>query len=300
MSLPSPYFSIVLPTCNRVQFIKEAIESVLLQTFDNWELFVINDGSQDGTDKVISQYASDKVRIINLSDNYGVSYARNCALELASGKYIAFLDDDDLYESSFLQTSYDQIETDNDEYDFYWTGIGVFNDSDEVDKKIISKVVWSADSRIKNDAVLLLKKIALAHGVVIKTHSLKNVGFFDKNFINSEDKDLFLRMIEQSFNYKSIPKILVLKRNHSYLQLSHNSDSSVRVQSAEKIIKKHLDYLNDNPKLLQLLKRSLARKYYRASRASEGREVMKELFKQCWSLGILFKWLKLEMKYSSR
>ncbi len=109
MSVPSPYFSIVLPTCNRVQFIKEAIESVLLQTFDNWELFVINDGSQDGTDKEISQYASDKVRIINLTDNNGVSHARNCALELASGKYIAFLDDDDLYESSFLQTSYDQL-----------------------------------------------------------------------------------------------------------------------------------------------------------------------------------------------
>ena len=172
MSVPSPYFSIVLPTCNRVQFIKEAIESVLLQTFDNWELFVINDGSQDGTDKVISQYASDKVRIINLTDNNGVSHARNCALELASGKYIAFLDDDDLYESSFLQTSYDQIEMDNDEYDFYWAGIGIFNDSDEVDKKIISKVIWSVDSRIKNDAVLLLKKIALAHGMVIKTHSL--------------------------------------------------------------------------------------------------------------------------------
>ncbi len=293
-----PYFSVVLPTYNRVQFIEEAIKSVLYQSFDDWELFVVNDGSQDGTDKKIEKYSSNqKVHIINMTTNSGVSEARNQALHLANGKYIAFLDDDDLYEPSFLEVMYKQIKLNKDDYDFYWSGIGLFNEDNKEKREIVSKTIWSVDSKTNEDKEILLRKIALAHGMVIKASSLKKVGYFDKNFINSEDKDLFLRMIEHNYSYQSIPKVLVLKRNHEFSKLSHNSDKSIRVKSAEMIIEKHFKYLQKNPKLLRMLKRSLARKYYRASRNKEGRMIMKELFRESLDIQVLLKWIKLEMKY---
>lgn len=297
MSENTPYFSIVLPTYNREQFIGEAIESVISQTNKDWELLIVNDASTDETGKIIENYCSENIRIFNLSDNSGVSVARNTALENARGKYIAFLDDDDLLDSSFLQVMQCQIELDKTQYDFYWSGIGVFDNVDSTEKIIKSETIWSVDSKIKKNSMLLLKKIALSHGMVINARSLRKVGYFDKNFINSEDKDLFLRMIKMDLKYKTVPKMLVLKRSHNFSQLSHNSDNAVRVRSAEMIIDKHSKFLSMNPKLLKMLKASLARKYYRASRIRKGRGVLKELFIQSYDLRILFKWLKFELKY---
>lgn len=293
----NPYFTVVLPTYNREQFIGEAIESVILQTNKDWELLIVNDASLDETTKVIDNYRSESIKIFNLSDNRGVSNARNIALENARGKYVAFLDDDDLFEPSFLQDMKDQIEFDEDQYDFYWSGIGYFNNIDSTDKVIQSEKIWSVDSKIKKENLLLLKKIAVSYGVIINLASLRKVGFFDKNFISSEDKDLFMRMIEMDFKYKAVPKMLVLKRSHDFSQLSHNSDDAIRVTSAEMIINKHSKFLEINPYLLKMFKLSLARKYYRAKRIHDARKVLRELFMQFYDFRIIFKWVKLEIKY---
>lgn len=295
----SIYFSVILPSYNRVEFVSQAIESVQQQTFDNWELFVVNDCSTDTTQEIISKYSCQKIKLINLTKNSGVSHARNYALNLADGKYVTFLDDDDLYASTFLQTLYDQIQSDKEGYDYYWTGIRVLNS--KAHNKLNSGVdtIWSVDSKQKDDQELLMKKIALSHGMCIKTQSLKQVGFFDEAFVNSEDKELFLRMIEADFSYKAISSVQIYKRDHDYPKLSHNSDNIVRVESAERIIEKHIDYLSTNKRLLKLLQKSLARKYFRANQHKQGRELMSQLFKDSLDIQVLFKWAKLEMKYSS-
>lgn len=295
----APYFSVILPTYNREEFIAQAIESVLQQTFKNWELFVVNDNSTDETHKVISKYSSEYIHLFNLEKNTGVSHARNHALRIVCGRYVTFLDDDDLYAPSFLQTLHDQILLDKDSYDFYWTGIRVLNKKNLKDVNVGSDTTWEVNSTLKNDQELLVKKIALSHGMCIKAQSLKKVGFFDEKFVNSEDKDLFLRMIKEDFNYKSVPSILVYKRDHDLPQLSHNSDNAIRVESAERMIEKHMDYLNSHKPLLISLQKSLARKYFRANRHKQGRQLMRQLFKDSFDIRILLKWAKLEMKYFS-
>lgn len=91
--------SIIMPAYNAEKYIKESIESVLAQTYKNWELIIIDDCSKDGTIDVIRQYQmlDNRIRVISLERNAGVANARNVGMELAQGRYIAFLDSDDLW-----------------------------------------------------------------------------------------------------------------------------------------------------------------------------------------------------------
>lgn len=95
--------SIVMPTYNCGEYISEAIESVQSQTYDNWELLIIDDCSEDNTEQIVKRYISDKrIKYFPQSQNLGAALGRNIGLKNASGKYIAFLDSDDLWKRDKL------------------------------------------------------------------------------------------------------------------------------------------------------------------------------------------------------
>ena len=93
--MSSPKVTVVIPTYNRAHLIKDAVESVLNQTYQDFELIVIDDGSTDNTREVLAVY-KDKLTYI-YQENQGRSSARNHGIELAQGEYIAFLDSDDVW-----------------------------------------------------------------------------------------------------------------------------------------------------------------------------------------------------------
>lgn len=96
--------SIIMPSYNTGRFIKETIESVLAQTYPNWELLIVDDCSTDDTDEVVGAYLSDeRIRYFKNETNSGAAVSRNRALREAKGKWIAFLDSDDLWEPEKLQ-----------------------------------------------------------------------------------------------------------------------------------------------------------------------------------------------------
>src|SRR5687767_3103747 len=92
----SPFFSIIVPTHNRASLIHTPIESVLRQTFSDWELIMVDDGSTDNTKQVIASYTDPRIRYIHQQD-LERSAARNNGIAQAKGQYICFLDDDDYY-----------------------------------------------------------------------------------------------------------------------------------------------------------------------------------------------------------
>lgn len=106
----SPYFSIILPVYNGERFLAQTLDSVLGQTYSNFELIVINDGSMDSTLEICQHYTSleSRIKLIN-KKNEGVSVARNYGLDAAQGKYIIFVDGDDILYSSALEKLYDQL-----------------------------------------------------------------------------------------------------------------------------------------------------------------------------------------------
>lgn len=95
--------SIIVPIYNAEKFIRDTIETVLKQTYENWELLLVNDCSTDKSIELAKKFASEKIKIYNMKKNSGAALTRNKGIELAKGKYICFLDADDLWDKRKLE-----------------------------------------------------------------------------------------------------------------------------------------------------------------------------------------------------
>lgn len=128
--------SIIMPSYNTAKFISESIESVLNQTYSNWELIIIDDCSKDNTDEVVSKYLSDdRIKYFKNDNNCGAALSRNKALREAKGKWIAFLDSDDLWENNKLEMQI-KFMTDNNYYFSYTNYCEIDEESKEIGKMI--------------------------------------------------------------------------------------------------------------------------------------------------------------------
>ncbi len=114
--------SIVIPVYNSEKFIKETIQTVENQTYQNWELLLVNDCSTDSSENIIKKYETEdkRIRLINLEKNSGAAIARNKGIDEAKGKYIAFLDADDLWKKEKLEKQVNFME--ENDYAFTFTG----------------------------------------------------------------------------------------------------------------------------------------------------------------------------------
>lgn len=140
--------SIIMPSYNTAKYISDSIESVLNQTYDNWELIIVDDCSTDNTDSVVSKFNDNRIRYLKNEKNLGAAVSRNRALREATGKWIAFLDSDDLWTYDKLEkqikfmfennyhfsyTNYEEISEDSTYLNVVVTGprritkIGMFN-----------------------------------------------------------------------------------------------------------------------------------------------------------------------------
>lgn len=105
MKIENPTISVIIPAYNAAEYIEQCVDSVLNQSFKDFEVIIVNDGSKDETDGICQQYVKNDPRVKYFSQsNQGVSESRNKALELARGKWITFVDSDDWLDPSFLDT----------------------------------------------------------------------------------------------------------------------------------------------------------------------------------------------------
>lgn len=98
-----PLVSIIIPVYNAEKFLKDTINCVVNQTYENWELLLINDCSNDNSKKVAKSFVSDKIKWIDMKQNGGAALARNKGIEVSKGKYLCYLDADDLWEKEKLE-----------------------------------------------------------------------------------------------------------------------------------------------------------------------------------------------------
>src|SRR6266571_6783008 len=96
--MPVPLISIIIPTFNREQYLREAVQSVLAQTYDRWELLIVDDGSTDGTRAYLDTLTDRRIRSVSRNHCGNAAQVRNVAIGTVSGSHIAFLDSDDLWE----------------------------------------------------------------------------------------------------------------------------------------------------------------------------------------------------------
>lgn len=132
----SELVSIIMPSFNTGQFIKDSIESVLNQTYSNWELIIVDDGSIDNTEEIVSKFDDERIIFIKNDINYGAAFCRNTALKLARGKWIAFLDSDDLWDSSKLDLQIAFMKENN--YCFSYTEYSLIDEKSQPCDKFFS------------------------------------------------------------------------------------------------------------------------------------------------------------------
>jgi CDP-glycerol glycerophosphotransferase len=118
----NPAISIIVPVYNSEKYLQDCLDSIYNQTYDNYELILVNDGSNDNSLNILNDNAKKRHNIVVIDQtNHGQGYARNRALDIAKGKYILFIDSDDLIEPSTLQVCIDRIEKDDsDLVHFEW------------------------------------------------------------------------------------------------------------------------------------------------------------------------------------
>ena len=121
------FFSVIIPVYNRAGYILKAIESIQQQTFSNWELIIINDASTDNTKQILDTLLHEKIRIVHNEKNLERCASRNLGIEMAQGKFIAFLDSDDYHLPTHLERMHHFIESKNFEIGLYFSN--AYNES---------------------------------------------------------------------------------------------------------------------------------------------------------------------------
>lgn len=155
------FVSIVMPAFNCEKYIAESIKSVLAQTYKNWELIVIDDGSKDNTCEIIKEFAKKDPRIkpITNEKNIGVSATRNRGIDLALGDWIAFLDSDDIWSPTKLEK---QIKIANEKSaEFIFTGSSYINDKSEPFRGIFEVPEKVSYKKLRNHNVISCSSVLL-------------------------------------------------------------------------------------------------------------------------------------------
>ena len=241
-----PLVSVIIPTFNRGWILKEAIDSVLAQSFKNFELIVVNDGSTDNTLDILSLYKNDIIAVNQ--DNKGVSGARNRGIALSSGKFIAFLDSDDFWMPNKLSVQVDFFNTNHDALICQTDEIWIRNNIRVNPKKRHEKL----SGMIFEPSLNLC--LVSPSAVMIKRELFKTVGLFDENLPACEDYDLWLR-ISCIYPVYLIDIPLIIKRGGHNDQLSGMSGlDKYRIIALNKMITSGLLSKNQYRAVVRTLK----------------------------------------------
>ncbi len=210
--------SVVLPTYNCARYVGAAVESVLQQTYKNYELIIVNDGSTDGTDQALAPYLcnSGNIRYIK-QENKGHAGARNTGIRAAAGDFIAFIDSDDKWLPEKLQEQVQAFEEDP-EVGLVHCNVYGFGENQEarVRGPQLTQEQLQEYSGYIFDNLYFRKIIITTTTVMIRKNCIDDVGMFDENMTRygSEDRELFLRIL---WKYKAryVNKPLAMYRNRS-------------------------------------------------------------------------------------
>jgi len=185
--------SVIIPTYNRAHLLTQAIDSVLAQTFKDFELIVVDNYSSDNTESVIKSYDDRRIRYFKNQNNGLVSVNRNYGIQKSRGEYIAFLDDDDLWLPEKLEKQVKLLDS-NKELGLVYSDIHIIGSNGNLLKDTYFHSVKPFRGNVFNE--LLIANFIGSLTVVVRKEALSKVGVFDLKYIIAQDYDLWLRIAE--------------------------------------------------------------------------------------------------------
>lgn len=224
--------SIVVPTYNRAHLLPRAIDSVINQTWKDWELIIVDDGSKDNTGEVVKKYLTDKrVKYIK-KENSGSADSRNVGVGHTTGDFLAFLDSDDTWEP-------EKLEVNNKFIDLYPEGVCFYSGFRTIDSKSGEQIRTSVPPEGKQDLREQLKTYNPIHAfstVVFPKNIFLEAGRFDIDFKARQDVDLYYR-VSKLAHFVGIPEILATVYSNQTDRISANVSN--RFSGFDLFLKKH-------------------------------------------------------------
>lgn len=229
--------SIIMPAYNRGYTIGNAIQSVLGQTSPNWELIIVDDGSEDNTEDVVKAFSDSRIVYMKNEQNKGANYSRNRGCKAAKGRFLAFLDSDNIWKETMIKRQLNVLENSEDKVAF------AFCKQEVIDKKvhIFPSVEFDVDNLGKT---LRRGNVVDTNTAILKREVLEAVGGFDDHMPRMQDWELFFRIVVV-YHYKAIfiPEIL----DTNVIQLnSISNDNHKYCKALNLFLRKHYNYFTSD------------------------------------------------------
>jgi glycosyltransferase involved in cell wall biosynthesis len=226
----NPAVSVIIPAFNRAWCLGDTLRSVWSQTFRNYEVIVVDDGSTDGTAALLRQFS--QVRVHRWEDNRGVSAARNLGIQMARGEWICFLDSDDQWVENKLQVQVDLMQAHPEcpaSYtDEFWVRNGVRVNPKNKHRKYSGEIFRQC----------LPLCIISPSSIMMRASVLETIGGFDTDLAACEDYDLWLRLASRYPVYFIAEKLIIKTGGHAdQLSQKYRGMDRFRVYALEKILK---------------------------------------------------------------
>ncbi|HSL56169.1 MAG TPA: glycosyltransferase family A protein [Pyrinomonadaceae bacterium] len=223
-SINHPLVSVIIPAYKVAPYLAESLESVFAQTFSDFEVILVNDGSPDTgeMEKVIEPYRD---RIVYLrQENRGAGAARNTGLGSARGRYVAFLDGDDIWLPNFLSEMVSFIESDGG-YDLVYANALLFGVSQVAGLTYMDTNPSSGE--VTCESLLAERCNIITSGVLARKEPIVELGMFDEALRNSQDFDMWVRIAKRPGARLSFLPTVLLKQRHRPGSLASDSIKSV-------------------------------------------------------------------------
>ena len=217
----NPFFSIIIPTYNRAHLLPIAIESVLNQTFTNWELVIVDDGSTDNTKAVVESFNDDRIKYI-WQENKERSAASNNGIGQSKGTYICFLDSDDYYLNNRLELFHYEILERNSPKALFYTGI-CFKNGDTIIKQEEEPNIYKSmmDYIVYN---VIGNPQVCVHYQILEQHK------YNEQLTISEDMELWIRILDAGYSFIFLNNYTIVAVNHLGRSVSNSIvDSHIKM-----------------------------------------------------------------------
>lgn len=260
-----PLISVIVPAYNRADFILRPLNSVCNQSYNNFEIIVVDDGSTDNTASFIKNYKDKRIKYIKHTENRGVPSARNTGIKAARGEYITFLDsDDEIYPEKF-EIQLNRLCDLSDSYGLIYCGYSLFINSTE------EHVMDIVPEEYGNICDALLKRCIFAvHTPLIRKSCFEECGLFDESLPGCEDWDMWIRL-SQHYKFTFVPDILAKFYIHGE-QKSTNLKN--KIQARKDLLSKHKTLLEKKKSIYSLHLRRIGSLYSLDGNRSEGRKYL--------------------------
>lgn len=216
-----PIISVIIPTFNHAIYLGRALQSVLDQTYTNWEAIIVDNNSTDNTDEVMNRFKDSRITYLKIHNNGVIAASRNLGIRASKGEWIAFLDSDDWWTVDKLQVCFDHI---HDKVDLIYHDLEIVSDRPRFFRRKILRS-WQLNSPALVD--LLLNGNAIVNSsVLVRKRLLQQIGGINESMemIAAEDYNTWLRIAELTEGFVYLSSKLGYYRMHN-LSISHKDMS---------------------------------------------------------------------------